>query len=113
MKTKLIVALLLASSAMFARSRVSIAVGVGGFGVPAVAGYYAPAPAYYPPAPAYVPPVPVAPVYAPPVYAAPYAAPGYRWIAGYWYFSGGHRLWRPGYWGRPHYSYAPRRYGWR
>jgi hypothetical protein len=42
--------------------------------------------------------VPVAPA---PVYVAPPVAPGpgYIWTPGYFYFSGGHRLWRAGFWG--------------
>jgi hypothetical protein len=64
MKTKLIVALLLASSAVFAGPRIAIGVGIG---IPAAPAYYAS-------------PVPV-PVYAPPVYAPPpaaYVAPALR-----------------------------------
>jgi WXXGXW repeat (2 copies) len=112
MKTKFIPGLLLgsfllASSALFAGPRVSIGVGIG---VPVAPSYYvapAPVPAYYgPPAPAYV-----APAYVPPpAYLAP--APGYSWISGYWYFSGGRRLWRPGYWAAPRvHVYAG--HGWR
>ena len=40
--------------------------------------------------------VPVAPA---PVVVAP--GPGYGWVDGYWYFSGGHRLWHAGYWRAP------------
>jgi hypothetical protein len=40
--------------------------------------------------------VPVAPA---PVYVAP--GPGYIWTPGYFYFSGGHRLWRAGFWAPP------------
>jgi len=40
--------------------------------------------------------VPVAPA---PVVVAP--GPGYFWTPGYFYFSGGHRLWHAGFWGPP------------
>lgn len=110
MKTKFVIGLLLASSALFAGPRVAVGIG---FGVPVAPSYYvapAPVPAYAPPAygaPAYVPP----PAYGPaPAYLAP--APGYNWVGGYWYFSGGHRLWHSGYWAAPRYrGYAGR--GWR
>jgi hypothetical protein len=107
MTTKFIFGLLLASSALFAGPRIAIGVGIG---VPVTPSYYvAPAPlsAYPPPAygvygaPAYVPP---------PAYVAP--APGYGWVGGYYYFSGGRRLWHTGYWAAPRYrGYAG--HGWR
>jgi hypothetical protein len=71
---KILAGLVLAGGSLFAGPR--IAVGVG-FGVPV-----APAPVYVAPAPVYA--------------AAP--GPGYGWVDGYWYFSGGHRLWHAGYW---------------
>jgi hypothetical protein len=81
MKTKLIAALFLAGSALFAQARFSIGVGVG------APGYYAPPP----------------PVVA---YAPPYPAPGYTWIAGYWYPAGPRNVWHAGYWARPPYAGA-------
>ena len=117
MKAKFIPALLvggllLASSALFAGPRVAFGIGIG---VPVAPSYYV-APAYVPPvypasaypAPAY--PAYAAPAYVPPAYVAP--APGYSWVSGYWYFSGGRRLWRSGYWAAPRYrGYAG--HGWR
>src|ERR1700754_3255348 len=105
----LIGGLLLASSALFAGPRIAIGVGIG---VPVAPSYYvapAPVPVYAPPA--YAASAYVAPAYAPPpAYVAP--APGYGWVSGYWYFSGGRRLWRPGYWAAPHYrGYVG--HGWR
>jgi hypothetical protein len=105
MKTKLIVALLLASSAVFAGPRIAI-----GIGIPAAPAYYAspaPVPVYAPPV--YAPP-PAAYVAPAPAYIAP--APGYRWVPGSWYYSGGRRFWRQGYWAAPRvHVYAGR--GWR
>src|ERR1700675_4087972 len=57
MKTKLVVAMLLAGSSLFAGTHFSIGIGVGGYG------YAAP------------------PVVA---YAPPYPGPGYTWGNGYW-----------------------------
>ncbi len=92
MKSKLLVLLLLAgTSSMFARTHISIGIGVGGYGPR----YYAPR--YYAPAyPAY---------YAPPVvaYEPPCPGPGYSWVPGYWY-GGPRRLWRAGYWAAPVYA---------
>jgi hypothetical protein len=96
MKTKLLVGMLLAGSALFAAPRVSIGIGVGGYG-------YVPPPVYAP-YPVYTAPYPV--------YAAPY--PGYTWVDGYWYYAGPRRLWRAGYWApRAYYgqSYYGRGYG--
>ena len=90
MKTKLLAVLLLAGSSMFARTHVSIGIGVGG--------YYPAYPVYQ-----YAPPPP------PPVYYAPapvYAAPASVWISGYYYPVGPRRVWRPGYWARPPYAGA-------
>ena len=99
MKTKLLTLLfLVGTSSMFARTRFSIGVGVGGYGP----GYYAPR--YYEPAyDAYEPPIP---------------GPGYNWVSGYWYNVGPRRLWRAGYWAHPVYVRSYRagpgyRYGYR
>jgi hypothetical protein len=117
MKTKLIAALFVASSAVFASPRIAVGIGIG---IPAAPAYYTPpvpVPIYAPPvyaAPAYVPPS-VAYVAPAPAYVAP--APGYRWAVGTWYYSGGRRLWPPmpihhGYWAAPRvHVYAGR--GWR
>jgi hypothetical protein len=76
---KVIGALLLAGSSMFAGPRVYFGVGVG---------------------------VPVAPPPPPPViaYAAPAPGPGYAWVNGYYYPVGPRYVWRPGYWARPPYA---------
>ena len=67
------------ASPMFAGPHIAVGVGIG---VPV-----APAPAYVAPAPVYaVPPIP---------------GPGYSWVNGYYYFSGGVRLWHPGFWRAP------------
>src|SRR5258705_8424981 len=96
MRTKFLVGMLLAASSVFAAPRVSIGIGLGGYG-------------YVPPPVVYAQPYP--PYSAPyPVYAAPY--PGYGWVDGYWYYAGPRRLWHAGYWA-PRYgrSYYGRGYG--
>jgi hypothetical protein len=77
MKTKLLAMLFLAGGSMFAQTRFSVGIGVGGYGQ----GYYQQAPAY-----AIVP---------------AYPGPGYTWIDGYWAPGGG---WINGYWFRQPYS---------
>jgi hypothetical protein len=74
---KMIGGLLLAASSLLAAPPVTFSVGVG-----------LPAPVYAAPAPVVtaVPPCP---------------GPGYSWVAGGWYFVGGHREWRAGYWAPP------------
>lgn len=96
MKTKVLAILLLAGSSLFARTHVSIGIGVGVGGYyPAYGYYYAPPPpVYYAPRPAYYAPAPV------------YAAPGYVWIPGYSYPVGPRWGWRPGYWARPPFAHA-------
>jgi hypothetical protein len=71
---KILAGLVLAAGSMFAAPAISVGVGLG---VPV-----APAPVYVAPAP-------------------PMPGPGYAWVDGYWYFSGGHRLWHAGYWRAP------------
>jgi WXXGXW repeat (2 copies) len=78
MKTKLVVAMLLAGSSLFAETHFSIGIGVGGRG-------YAAAPVV---------------AYAQP----PCPGPGYTWTAGYWDQSGPRRFWRDGYWAAPVYN---------
>jgi hypothetical protein len=81
---------LVAGGTMFAQPRVSIGIGVGGYGP----GYYGP--------PAYVP------------YVPPYPGPGYAWVNGYWVPQGGRNVWVGGYWRAPYaygYRMAPRYYG--
>jgi hypothetical protein len=85
MKTKLLVAMLLAGSSLFAGTRFSIGIGVGGYG-------YAP-----PPVVAYAPPPVVA-------YAPPCPGPGFSWVDGYWYRAGPRRAWHAGYWAPPAYG---------
>jgi hypothetical protein len=71
MKTKLslLAVALIAAGTMFAQPRVSIGIGVGGYG-----------PGYYPP-----------PVYAS-QYAPPCPGPGYAWVDGYWAPQGGRNV---------------------
>ena len=69
---------LLAGGSVFAQSRLSIGVGIGGY-----------APGYYPGYPsvqAVVPPCP---------------GPDYSWVDGYWSPYGGRNTWVAGYWARP------------
>jgi WXXGXW repeat (2 copies) len=87
MKTKLIILMLVASSAAFAGTHFSIGVSVGG---PGFAGYFVTAP---PPAP---------PVY----YAPPSPGPGFVWVSGYYYPVGHRYEWRPGYWTRPPHGHS-------
>ena len=77
MKTKLLVATLLAGSSMFAETHFSIGIGVGG--------------------PRYVAPPVVA-------YAPARPGPGFTWVEGYWTGFGYRRIWHPGYWERPRYG---------
>jgi len=78
MKTKLVVAMLLAGSSLFAETHFSIGIGVGGYGYAA------------PPVVSYAQP--------------PCPGPGYTWVAGYWDQSGPRRFWRDGYWAAPVYN---------
>jgi len=86
MKTKLrlLAVALIAGGTMFAQSRLSIGVGVGGFGP----GAYRP------------------PTYA--QYQPPCPGPGYSWVDGYWTPQGGRNVWSAGYWRRPIVTVAPR-----
>ena len=92
MKTKVLVILLLAGGSLFARTHVSIGIGIGGFYPYGY--YYAPPPVYYAPPPAYYAPAPA------PVYPAPV------WIPGYYYPAGPRMVWRGGYWARPPFAGA-------
>jgi hypothetical protein len=78
MKTKLLAMLVLAGGSMFAQTRFSVGVNVGGYG----AGYDQLAAPYYATS---IPPCP---------------GPDYSWIDGYWSENGGRRLWVNGYWFR-------------
>lgn len=89
---KILAGLILAGGSLFAGTHFSIGIGIG---VPV-----APAPVYVAPAPAYVAP---APAYVDPYAVPPMPAPGYTWVGGYWYVSGGHRLWHAGFWRAPEY----------
>ena len=87
-KLKLLAVALIAGGTMFAQTRLSIGVGVGGYGP----GYYPP-PAY---AEQYVPPCP---------------GPDYTWVDGYWTPQGGRNVWIGGFWRAPYvtgYRVAPR-----
>ena len=88
MKTKLLAMVLLAGGSMFAQTRFSIGIGVGGY----APGYYS----RYPSVQAVVPPCP---------------GPDYNWVDGYWSPYGGRNSWVSGYWARQPYIggyYAPR-----
>ena len=76
-KLRLMAVALIAGGTMFAQSRLSVGVGVGGYG-----------PSTYPP-----------PAYA--QYRPPCPGPGYAWVDGYWTPQGGHNAWIAGYWRRP------------
>ncbi len=89
MKTELrmLAVALIAGGTMFAQTRFSIGIGVGGYG-----------PGYYPP-----------PNYE--EYVAPCPGPDYSWVDGYWEPQGGRNVWFDGYWRRPYvsgYRVAPR-----
>src|SRR6266851_4844943 len=76
MKTKLLALTLLAGGTMFAETRFSIGVNLGGYG----GGYYEPTP--------YVTARPPCP------------GPDYAWTDGYWSQDYGRRSWHEGYWAR-------------
>jgi hypothetical protein len=78
---KVIAGLVLATSSLLAAPRISLNVGVGVPVGPVGVGVYA--------APAPVVVVPPAP------------GPGYFWVAPGWYYAGGRRIWRQGYWRAP------------
>lgn len=90
MKTKLLVMMLLASSAAFARTHFNIGIGVNVGPAYPVGGYYA-APPPPPPPVAYMP-------------ASP--GPGYVWVQGYWGYVGNRYVWNNGYWNQPAYAYG-------
>jgi hypothetical protein len=79
-KLKILAVALIAGGAMFAQPRVSIGVGVAGYG-----------PGYYPP-----------PAYA--QYMPPCPGPDYAWVDGYWVPRGGRNVWIAGYWRAPYFS---------
>src|SRR5262249_580744 len=81
-KSKLLAVALLAGGTMFAQTRLSIGVNVGGYGPRA---YAAPAYAYQPPCP----------------------GPGYLWVDGYWTPQGGRNVWIQGFWRAPVVVHAP------
>ena len=87
MKKKLLALALLAGGSMFAQTRFSVGVNIGGYGP----GYYAPAQARF--------------------IRPPYPGPGYVWVPGHWAANRFSRMWVPGHWSRP-YGYrsqvAPR-----
>jgi hypothetical protein len=83
MKPKLLAVLLLGGSSLFAETRFSIGIGIGGYG-----------PAYYP-----APPPPIV-AYAQP----PCPGPDYTWVDGYWYPAGQRYYWHADYWARPPYA---------
>ncbi len=77
---KILAVALIAGGTMFAQPRVSIGIGVGGYG-----------PGYYPP-----------PVYS--QYMPPCPGPGYAWVDGYWIPRGGRNVWINGYWRAPYFG---------
>ena len=89
-KLKFLAVALIAGGTMFAQPRISVGIGVGGYGP----GYYAP--------PAYTTVVPPCP------------GPGYAWVDGYWVPEGGRRVWVNGFWRAPYvggYAVGPGYYG--
>jgi hypothetical protein len=84
MKTKLrlLAVALIAGGTMFAQTRLSVGIGVGGYG-----------PGAYPP-----------PAYAQ-QYAPPCPGPGYTWVDGYWAPQGGRNVWIAGSWRAPVTTY--------
>ncbi len=89
MKTQLriLAVALIAGGTMFAQTRFSVGIGIGGYGQ-----------GYYPPA-----------TYE--NYAPPCPGPDYTWVDGYWTPEGGRNVWFDGYWRRPYssgYRVAPR-----
>jgi hypothetical protein len=81
MKTKLLTIMLLAGGSIFAQTRVSIGIGLGGHG----AGFYQPPPSYA----SIVPPCP---------------GPDFIWVDGYWSQNHGRNTWVAGYWNRRPFS---------
>ena len=79
MKTKLLVLVLLAGGSMFAQTRFSFGVNIGG----RAPGYYAAVRPAYP-------------------------GPGYVWVDGYWDRNYGRNVWVAGYWTRPAPRYEER-----
>ena len=77
-KSKLLAVALIAGGTMFAQTRLSVGIGVGGYG-----------PGAYPP-----------PAYAQ-QYAPPCPGPGYTWVNGYWAPQGGRNVWIAGSWRAP------------
>jgi len=79
MKMRLVAGMLLVGGSLFAKTHISIGIGVG---IP----YYAP------------PPPPVV-IYTPP----PDPGPAYLWVPGYWYPAGPRYSWHAGFWAHPPY----------
>src|SRR3954470_22319814 len=84
-KSKLLAVALIAGGTMFAQSRLSIGIGVGGYG-----------PGSYPP-----------PAYAQ-QYQPPCPGPGYSWGNVFWTPQGGRNVWTAGFWRAPVNYRAPR-----
>jgi hypothetical protein len=80
---KIFAGFVLAATSLLAAPAIGVSVGVGIPVGPVGVGVYAGAPA----------PVVVAP-------SCP--GPGYTWVGGGWYFAGGRRVWRQGYWAPAH-----------
>lgn len=81
MKTKLLALVLLAGGSMFAQTRFSIGINIGGNSR-----------GYYPQTPPYASVQPPCP------------GPDYGWVEGYWSQHSDRRNWVPGYWARQQYS---------
>ena len=79
---KMIAGLILGAGCLMAAPRIGFSIGIG---VPAPV-------AVYPAVPA---PAPVV------VAVPPCPGPRYTWVGGSWYYAGGRRLWRGGYWAPP------------
>lgn len=83
-KSRLLAVALIAGGTMFAETRLSIGVNIGGYG-----------PGAYPP-----------PAYA--QYQPPCPGPGYTWVDGYWAPQGRGTAWIGGFWRAPIVTMAPR-----
>lgn len=83
-KLKVLAVALIAGGSMFAQTRLSIGVNVGGYG-----------PGVLPPPPAYAAYRPACP------------GPGYTWVDGYWTPQGGRNVWIDGFWRAPAVVAAP------
>lgn len=95
---KILAVALIAGGTMFAQTRLSIGVGIGGYGS-----------GYYPPPASVQYDSQYDPQYDP-QYRPPRPGPDYTWVDSYWNQQGSRRVWMKGFWRRPMVTYraAPR-----